>query len=92
MTQKTVYKYKMKVTSKSDKNVVPLGTKEQFDTIDDLKLYAADMVESFEGTIGYIEPGHGLKGKLIKTFTGAGARYFCGVLVIRIVWFICTCD
>ena len=63
-----MYRYKLKITNrrkKSQYNIKSLGSKEQFYTIDDLKLYVTGVVENFDGTLGYIEPGHGTKGKMV---------------------------
>ena len=68
MRQKKLYKYKLKVTNRQKKsqfNIKSLGNKEQFFTIDDLKVYVNEAVENFDGAIGYIEPGHGTKGKMV---------------------------
>ena len=63
-----MYKYKLKVTNRQKKSqytIKSLGSKEQFFTFNDLKLYVTEVVENFDGTFGYIEPGHGTKGKMV---------------------------
>ncbi len=60
------YCYQVKVINpkrKGNYNVKPLKTSKRFATIDNVRKELSQLVESEVDEIGYISPGHGMKGK-----------------------------
>ena len=63
-----MFKYKLKVTNlkkKSQYEIKSLNAENKLYTIDDLKKCIKKEIEQFAGTVGYVEPGHSIKGKMM---------------------------
>ena len=66
--QQKVFKYKLKVTNRKKKSqyeIKSLKAENKFYTIDDLRKCIKEEIEQFADTVGYVEPGHGIKGKMM---------------------------
>lgn len=66
LIQKQVFNYKVKVINPKKKSLYeirPLKKNVQFDSLNNLRRCVKEEAGLFKGALGYIEPGHGVKGK-----------------------------
>ena len=67
LSQKQVFNYKVKIINQKKKSMYtmkPLLKNSQFSTLTDLRECVKEEAGQFRGALGYVEPGHGTKGKL----------------------------
>ena len=67
LSQKQKINYNVKIINPKKKSIhttKSLPQSDRFDTLSDLRRYVKEKLGQLQGTLGYIEPGHGAKGKM----------------------------
>ena len=71
LSQKQMYRYKIKIINEKKKSlyvIKPLHDNKQFTTLSDLRDSVKEEIGKLRGALGYIEPGHGSKGKVKQLY------------------------